>query len=156
MIAIIIFSILVLCLNGYAIYYALFKDIDGLGGYVVIFFGFLGFVPTIFCYALLITKWKTLSKKIKILGLISVLSIFFIPISIYHRDYLDCINRKSHITNRMDSITQNIQSWYFNADTKKFYLLKEYGYQFSSKDIPANGDFDQTVVPMSCRKWLKK
>lgn len=104
--ALIVSLVLSLYFNGNAIFYALFGNVDSIGGMFPLFMGFFGLGPTIFSGVLLITRRKILSKKIKIITVISILSIFLIPLSVKYRDYLNCMGRKSHATNRIDRATK--------------------------------------------------
>lgn len=148
--AFIISLVLSLCLNGYAIFYALFGDMDSIGGVMPIFLGFLGLGPTVFCCALLVTRRETLNKTSKILGVISILSIFLIPISINNRKVDKyCNKQKNQIT-----LLNGIQSWFFDSKTKKFYLLKKDAKIEYSGSIPYSSDFDLSVSPVSCKDWV--
>lgn len=141
-------AILSLILNIGAFLYFLLGDTDGVGIFYAIIPAFFGFGSTLICGALLITRRKTLSRKMKVLGVIVVISFVLIPFGYYLDDLNNFCPKNSFITHAINKKTQQIESWKYDPVIKAYYLLED-GPFFNEDGL----NYRKDVSPVSCYKF---
>lgn len=53
-------------------------------------------------------------------------------------------------------LPKNVSSWFFDSETKKFYRLKKNVYKIFAEEVPIRNDFEQAILLISCKEWLRK